>query len=53
MPQETDALRAAFGIPADHEPIGAIAIGHDASTDQEKLAARRKPLTEMVRYGRW
>ena len=53
MPPEVDALRAAFGIPADHEPIGAIAIGHDADADRENLAARRKPITEMVRYGRW
>lgn len=29
---ETTALRAEFGIPDDHEPIGAIAIGHDADT---------------------
>jgi Nitroreductase family len=53
MPGEIDALRAAFGVPADHEPIGAIAIGHDAEIDQPRLSARRRPLAEMAHFGRW
>jgi nitroreductase len=31
---ETRALRIEFGIPDDHEPIGAIAIGHNAETER-------------------
>jgi Nitroreductase family len=27
-PEEITALRAVFGVPDDHEPIGVIAIGH-------------------------
>ncbi len=53
VPQAAGPLRAAFGIPPDHEPIGAIAIGHDAGTGRTDLASRRRPLTEMVHYGHW
>jgi nitroreductase len=45
------ALRAEFGIPQDHEPIGAIAIGHDGEAERASLASRRRPLAEMVHYG--
>ena len=51
--RETRALRAEFGIPDDHQPIGAIAIGHDAETERTSLASRRRPLAEMIHYGRW
>ena len=53
MPHETAALREAFAIPADHEPIGAIAIGRAADADPDHLARRRRPLAEMVHHGRW
>jgi len=53
VPQAVDPLRATFGIPADHEPIGAIAVGHTASTEQIDFASRRRPLTDMVHYGQW
>ncbi|HYS31918.1 MAG TPA: nitroreductase family protein [Streptosporangiaceae bacterium] len=59
MPSEIGPLREAFGVPADHEPIGAVAIGHDAasagggSEDRAEIASRRRPLTEMVHYGQW
>ncbi len=50
---ETRSLRTEFGIPDDHEPIGAIAIGHDAETERVSLASRRPPLAEMIHYGQW
>jgi nitroreductase len=50
---ETRALRAEFGIPRDHQPIGAIAIGHDGEAERSSLAARRRPLAEMIHHGRW
>jgi nitroreductase len=53
VPEAVDPVRAAYGIPADHEPIGAIAIGHDADTDRRDLGSRRRPLTDVVHYGRW
>jgi nitroreductase len=53
VPEAVDPFRAQFGVPADHEPIGAIAIGHDAEPAPRDLSARRRPLTEMVHYGGW
>ena len=53
VPERVDAFREAFGIPADHEPIGAIAIGHSAEAAARDLKARRRPLEEVVHYGRW
>jgi nitroreductase len=50
---ETTALLAEFGIPDDHEPIGAIAIGHDAETERRDLASRRRPLAQMIHYRQW
>jgi nitroreductase len=35
------------------EPIGAIAIGYDAETEKRDLRARRRPLADLVHYGRW
>jgi hypothetical protein len=29
-PEAITAVRAAFGVPDDHEPIGVLAIGHPA-----------------------
>jgi nitroreductase len=46
-------FRAAFGVPDDHEPIGAIAIGHDAEPAPRDLTARRRPAQEVIHYGRW
>jgi nitroreductase len=46
-------FRAAFGVPADQEPIGAIAIGYDAESEKRDLRSRRRDLSEIVHYGRW
>lgn len=51
MDHETRTLRAEFGIPDDHQPIGAIATGHDGETERVSLASRRRPLAEMIHYG--
>lgn len=50
---ETAALRTEFGIPEDHQPIGAVAIGYDAETAKSKLSHARRPLADMVHYGHW
>ncbi len=52
VPEQVGPLRAAFGIPPDHEPIGAIAVGYDADPGRD-LSARRRPLEQMVHYGHW
>ncbi|MFD1505695.1 nitroreductase family protein [Georgenia yuyongxinii] len=48
-------LRAAFGIPADHAPVGAITVGHPARSPSRGSAAtrRRRPAAEVVHRGQW
>lgn len=55
VPAEVPPFREAFGVPADHDPIGAIAIG---SSDEERQSGSprtrpRRPWTETVHRGRW
>ena len=53
MPPAVPKFRAAFGVPDDNEPIGAIAIGHDAEPAARDLRARRRRLGDMVHIGHW
>ena len=53
MPEAVAPFRAAFGVPDDQEPIGAIAIGHDAETDNRDLRSRRRDLADVTHHGRW
>ena len=53
VPPAVPEFRAAFGVPEDQEPIGAIAIGYDAEPSVRDLRSRRRPLGELVRYGHW
>ncbi|MFD0205851.1 MULTISPECIES: nitroreductase family protein [Saccharothrix] len=52
-----DPVRAAFGVPASHVPVGAIAIGHRAEDDVTAGASprtrKRRPFEEAVHFGRW
>ncbi len=54
-PDRTDALRDAFGIPGDQEPIGAVAIGHPGPGGVAGSAAtrRRRGIDEIVHRGHW
>jgi nitroreductase len=55
-PEAAAPVRAAFGVPAEYEPVGAIAIGHGAETEPPDGSARRiprRPSHEVVHYGRW
>jgi nitroreductase len=55
-PDLVTAFREAFGVPEDHEPIGAIAIGHSAEpkpTFTSAITRRRKSQAEVVHRGRW
>ena len=64
-PERYDALRAALSIPEDHEPIGAITLGHrldaaDATADGSGAEARgsaarrpRRPVEQVVHRGGW
>ena len=48
-------LLADLGVPADHRPIGAVAIGHPAGDDRPSpsLARGRRPLEQVVHRGSW
>jgi nitroreductase len=52
-PPAVPTFRAAFGVPDEAEPIGAIAIGHDAEPAARDLRARRRRLDDMVHFGQW
>jgi nitroreductase len=55
VPEREPALRAAFGIPDTHDPIGVITIGHPATGGAPGSPARRRrtPWQDVVHRGRW
>jgi nitroreductase len=53
VPEQVQPFRDAFGVPDDHEPIGAIAIGHNAETSIRDLKASRRPASDVMHFGRW
>jgi nitroreductase len=44
--------RAAFGVPEQFHPIGAISVGYPAEPPRN-LSSRRKPADEVIHRGRW
>jgi nitroreductase len=53
---ETERFREHYGVPADHTPIGAVAVGHpDPSIDHRGSARRiaRRPLEQVAHRGQW
>ena len=55
-PEHEAATRAAFGIPDDFDPVGAITLGHRATEEQPSgspTARKRKPLADVVHRGSW
>jgi nitroreductase len=53
-PEAVAAVREAFGVPADHEPIGVLAIGQPAPGGSTGSAWRgRRSLNEVVHRGHW
>lgn len=57
-PDREEEVRRALAVPADHDPIGAITLGHPARDDEPAAAGSparraRRPLTEVVHRGRW
>ena len=56
--RQVPAFRRAFGIPSTHDPIGAIAIGHPATSDSLQpsprvLRGKRRDLTSRIHVGQW
>ena len=55
-PEQFDAFREAFDVPAAYPPIGAISIGHrvaDLGAKGSPTRRPRKPLEDVVHRGRW
>jgi hypothetical protein len=48
VPEAVGPFGEAFGVPDDHEPIGVIAIGHDAEAAARDLRARRRHAAEVI-----
>ncbi len=42
-----------YGVPTDHVPIGAIAIGHSDEAVAPVVRRKRRPFEETVRFGHW
>jgi nitroreductase len=55
-PDKVAAVRTAFGIPDDFDPVGVVTIGHRASDDGaagSPAKRQRKPVSDVVHRGRW
>lgn len=55
-PERDDAVRRAFGIPDDFDPVGVVTIGHltdDPGAAGSPSRRRRKPLDEVLHRGSW
>src|SRR4051812_17132840 len=55
-PHHESALRDAFGIPPECDPVGAITLGHRSPDEAPSGSAnkrRRKPQTDVVHRGSW
>lgn len=50
-----DAFREAFGVPADHRPIGCVSVGYAGGEDVRSPSLRRgrRGVEEVVHRGRW
>jgi nitroreductase len=56
-PDDVDTFKAEFGVPEDHEPIGAIAIGYpDEPQVRPSSSAARRPRRDrssVIHHGNW
>jgi nitroreductase len=53
-PEFTTSFREAFDVPAEYDPIGALAIGHRAPDRRSPSLRRgRRDLPQVVHAGRW
>ncbi|HEX5740036.1 MAG TPA: nitroreductase family protein, partial [Pilimelia sp.] len=55
-PERVDTFRAAFAVPADRLPVGAVTLGHrvdDSGAAGSPSRRRRRPAAELVHRGRW
>jgi nitroreductase len=55
MPEDVAPFRERYGVPAEYEPIGAVAIGYSDEAEQSGSPTKRKRFAtdEVVHYNRW
>ena len=55
VPENVGPFRELYGVPDDHEPIGAIAIGYSDESEQSGSPKKRgrRSTDDVVHYGRW
>ncbi|MCT2584742.1 nitroreductase family protein [Actinophytocola gossypii] len=55
MPDDVPRFRELYGVPDDHEPIGAVAIGYpdEPRVSGSPRTRARRPLDEVVHRGAW
>src|SRR3954447_23911360 len=55
MPEDVQPFRELYGVPAEYEPIGAVAIGYSDEEEQSGSPTRRKrfDLDDVVHRGSW
>ncbi len=55
VPDDVAPFRELYGVPEDHEPIGAVAIGYSVEPEQSgsPRTRARRPVEEVVHHGRW
>ena len=53
IPERVQPFRDEFGVPADQEPVGAVAIGYDGEPEKRDLRSKRRPAADIMHHGRW
>jgi nitroreductase len=54
QPATVPGFRNAFGVPGDHEVVGAVCFGHaDPDGPRRDLSKRRRATDDVVHHGRW
>jgi nitroreductase len=57
MPEDVPSFRELYGVPEDHDPIGAIAIGYSAealgTVTGSPKTRKRRPTEEIFHHGHW
>jgi nitroreductase len=53
--ERVEPLRAAFGVPDTHRPVGVVAVGYPGDGDRRSPSLRRgrRGVDEVVHRGRW
>ncbi len=54
QPEVIPSFRAAFGVPEDHDVVGVVCFGHEASAAPRRdLRSRRRETADVIHHGRW